>query len=509
MNRTQRVMQAISDRTNPIVVKELRQAVQSRLVIAILLLFLLANVFVVGGYLLMSVDATTSERGGQDLFIGLFVVLVTTCMVFVPLYAAVRLTMERNDSNIDLLFITTIAPSAIVRGKFWAAVALTALIYSAAMPYLTLTYLLRGIDLPSIFFALGVAFLCTAIVTMLAIFVGSVAGGMLLRILLAGGLLWVGGWTMAYAIMFGLSVVEMGLASMFARPEAWTVLGVCLLLGLTAWGLFYLLAVAAVSARSSNRMFPVRVFVTVCWMIFGAVAASCSLSYASEGPALIWVVGSMTLLSVALGFVLAERESWSPRVRRYIPRAALGRFLAWLFFTGSAGGVVWCVILSTVTLLGGYALAGEFKPPVPRRSDAAEVLQVMFGVILFAWCYGMSGLLVRRIIFPKSVPLVGTTLGLALMGFCGTLPLLMSYMIHGANWRFESLPVIFAIFNPLVLQRDADRVEVLLILSVWAVFGLLVNLSWFRQQWQAFRRHEPKPIPPAVSLTEQPPVVHV
>ena len=29
-------------------------------------------------------------------------------MVFVPLYAAIRLTMERNDSNIDLLFITTI-----------------------------------------------------------------------------------------------------------------------------------------------------------------------------------------------------------------------------------------------------------------------------------------------------------------------------------------------------------------------------------------------------------------
>ena len=29
------------------------------------------------------------------------------------------------------------------------------------MPFMTLTYLLRGIDLPSIFFSLGVAFLCT------------------------------------------------------------------------------------------------------------------------------------------------------------------------------------------------------------------------------------------------------------------------------------------------------------------------------------------------------------
>jgi hypothetical protein len=504
------VMQAVSDRTNPIVVKELRQAVQSRLVIAILLLFLLANVFVVGGYLLVSVDATTSERGGQDLFIGLFVVLVTTCMVFVPLYAAVRLTMERNDSNIDLLFITTIAPSAIIRGKFWAAVALTGLIYSAAMPYLTLTYLLRGIDLPSIFFALGIAFLCTAIVTMLAIFVGSIAGGMLLRILMLGILLWLGGCMLAWTIMFGLTTVEMGLASMLADAGAWTGLSVSLLVGLATWGLLYLLAVAAVSARSSNRMFPVRVLVTVCWAIFGVVAAICSLYYTSEDPMLIWVVGSMSVLSVAVGFVLAERESWTPRVRRYIPRANPGRFVAWLFYTGSAGGVVWCGLLSAATLLAGYALVGDFTPISGRRSEAKEVLQTMLGVVLFAWCYGMSGLLVRRIFFPRSVPLVGTTVGLALMGIGGTLPLLFSYLIHGPNWQFASLPVVFAIFNPLVLQRTgADQVFVFFFLVVWGTVGLVVNLPWFYQQWHAFRRHELKPIPPAESLAEQPSVVHV
>jgi hypothetical protein len=509
MNRRQRLMQAVSDRTNPIVVKELRQAVQSRLVIAILLLFLLANVLVVSGFLLLTIDATTSERGGQDLFDGLFVVLVSTCMVFVPLYAAIRLTMERNDSNIDLLFITTIAPAAIIRGKFWAAVALTALIYSASMPYLTITYLLRGIDLPSIFFALGVAFLCTAIVTMLAIFVGSIAGGLLLRILVFGGLLWLGGCMMAYTLMIGLSVVEMGLASIFSRRDGWGAFGIAVAFGITAWGLFYLLAVAAVSARSSNRMFPVRVFVTACWLIFGVVAGVCTLAYSSEGPVLIWSVASIALLSVILGFTLAERENWTPRVRRYIPRSTPLRFLAWLFYTGSAGGVVWCCALSAATLLGGYQVVGEFTPVV-GRSPAKDVFEVMTGVLLFAWCYSMSGLLVRRLIFPKSVPLAGTTLGLALMGVCGTLPLLLSYLIHGPNWRFETLPVIFAVFNPLVLQRPAaDRTEALVILSVWGVFGLVVNIPWFLHQWHAFRRHEPKPIPLAPSLVMEPPVIHV
>ena len=125
------------------------------------------------------------------------------------------------------------------------------------------------------------------------------------------------------------------------------------------------------------------------------------------------------LLSVALCFVLAERESWTPRVRRRIPRSGPLRFLAWLFYTGSAGGVLWCFALGMATLLDWLCTECHWQLP-PRclsgASDAAEILWVMLGVLLFAWCYSMSGLLVRRIILPKSVPLVGTTIGLALLG---------------------------------------------------------------------------------------------
>ena len=61
-----------------------------------------------------------------------------------------------------------------------------------------------------------------------------------------------------------------------------------------------------------------------------------------------------------LAFTLAERESWTPRVRRYIPRLLPQRFLAWLFFTGSAGGVIWCIALGAATLLVGYCHDGQF-----------------------------------------------------------------------------------------------------------------------------------------------------
>ena len=97
----------------------------------------------------------------------------------------------------------------------------------------------------------------------------------------------------------------------------------------------------------------------------------------------------------------------------------------------------------------------------------------------------------------KSVPLVGTTIGLALLALGGTLPLLLAYLLHGPNWQFDTLPIGFVAANPFVLGRtglDGDVVYAFLV--VWAVFGLVVNIPWFSQQWQAFRRYEPKPISP-------------
>ena len=54
--------------------------------------------------------------------------------------------------------------------------ALTLLIYSACMPFLIMTYLLRGIDLPTIFTVLALGFLYSAFVNALGIFAGSHIG---------------------------------------------------------------------------------------------------------------------------------------------------------------------------------------------------------------------------------------------------------------------------------------------------------------------------------------------
>jgi hypothetical protein len=503
MNRLAAIASAVSDRTNPIVVKELRQAVQSRLVIAILLVFLLVNVASVSGYLMLNADANSRESAGQDLFAWLFVVLALTCLVFVPLYAGIRLTMERNDANIDLLFTTTIAPAAIIRGKFWAAVALTGLIYSACMPFLTFTYLLRGIDLPSIFASLAIAFACTAGVTMLAIFVGSVAGGWLLRLLLAGAFLVAWGWIATMVIVGCLQLVQSGMTFMLDSREAWAAAGAVTLLGLCIWGLFYLLSVAAVSARSSNRMLAVRVFVTACWILFGVILTVWSWIDRSPLPISLWLFTSVTLLSFALIFVLSERETWTPRVRRSIPRGKLRRLWAWPFFTGAAGGVIWCLVLGAITLLATqliYVTIPYVPTPFMSPKKMDDNLALMTGVQLYAVCYGMTGLLVRRLLAPKSPPILGAVVSCILIAVGCLLPLLLAYLIEGPRWSFDTLPIEFVLANPAVLWRDYGRNIVLYFLTIWAVVVMGCNFKWFRQQWDDFRRHESKPAVPPLQV---------
>src|SRR5262249_53147560 len=121
---------------------------------------------------------------GREIFEVLQGILLGTCMLLIPTYAGVRLAAEHSDSNVDLLFISTLRPRAIIAGKFQAPVVLILLILSACAPFMTFTYLLRGIDIPSILLVLGLDFLAVLLGTQLAIFLGAVPANWGLKVLL-------------------------------------------------------------------------------------------------------------------------------------------------------------------------------------------------------------------------------------------------------------------------------------------------------------------------------------
>ncbi len=342
---------AAAGRINPIVVKEFRQAVRSRFVVAVLMLFLLVDLTILGGNLLLSPEAATDAESGQGVFAALFGVLLFTCMGFVPLYAGSRLSLERNDTNIDLFFVTTITPGAIVRGKYFTAMALTLLIFSACMPLLVFTYLLRGIDLPTIFFVLTVAFLACAGANALGIFAGCLPGGWLLRGLVAAAaiiiLFWSAGMTFAFV---------MGDVLMFGRHRitwGWDFLagfGTVVFMELLGIGLLQVLSAAMLSPKPANRMLVPRIYTTVCWGLSGLVLGAWCWHEGTGEPLIAWLIPGTMLFSGFAVMAMGERDAWSRRVRKRIPRNPLLRVLAFLFYTGSAGGLAWSALMFGATL---------------------------------------------------------------------------------------------------------------------------------------------------------------
>jgi hypothetical protein len=485
----------MGDRINPVAVKELRQAVQSQLVIAILMLFLIINLSAVGGYLLLAPNADTSADGGQTVFNTLLSFLLLTCISFVPLYTGVRMTLERSDANIDLLFITTITPSAIVRGKYVAALALTLLIFSICMPFMTLTYLLRGIDLPTIFLVLAGGFLVCAIANAAGIFVGCISGGWFTRISLAVltmiGLLWAAG----FSIMAAVSVISFGSGiSSFATLEFWAGFGTWVLVDILAIGLFHVYSVAMLSPTSSNRMFMPRIFIMICWVIVGVLCFAWAWCTSEFEIINIWTFLSCVAFISLTMFIMGERDAWSLRIRRTIPKNSLFRLLAFLFYTGSGGGLLWCILMFTLTMLIGVSLSSL----IPMKSVSGrfeEQCWNLLQVMGYALCYCMTIAFLRLTIFKNTPTRTLSVLTTFLAAAAYMLPSLAAFLLNEDWW---SVAPWFWIGSPMVLSSNNDDAKYVatLFLIGWLILGGIASIPWLIGQWRRFTPFASTSYPP-------------
>ena len=361
------IPEKIDDRLNPIVVKELRQAVQGRFLIVVLICFLCLQLLTVGLFL-TDEAVTESFSAGLNVFRVLLGILLGTCLLFVPAYTGLRLASERADANVDLLFITTLRPQSIIWGKFFAGIVLTILLYSACMPFMTFTYLLRGVDLPSVFILLALDFIVVAVGIQCGILIGCIPANRIFKVILGVG--WLVVTVIAFSILLAAMFAPAGLldSGVGSQLDSWKfwrgALGI-LVGGVSFIGLLALLSIALISPLSANRALPVRIFATSVWTLTGVGAAIWSIGVNNLTPIMVWATLNILLHSIGLFVAISERESLGRRVRRTVPRRWLLRSLAFLFYSGDAGGVAWAslMIYSDLTV---YRYVGD---PFPADAD--------------------------------------------------------------------------------------------------------------------------------------------
>jgi hypothetical protein len=516
----------LDDLLNPIVVKELRQAVRSRLVTAVLLLFLTAQLTYLGIHLIVDQVAgrltSVDFQAGRTSFLVLQGILLGTCMLFLPLYTGVRLGAERSDVNVDLLFITTLQPRAIVTGKLAATLVLALMIFSACAPFLAFTYFLRGIDLTSIYVVLGLDFAAVVLAVQLGIFLAVIPTNRFLKALL--GLAGLGALAIGFGMTLASSVVlvEEGMAHLMEDRQFWAVV-TGLALGVVAFmGLLFTWSVALLQPPSSNRALPMRVFLLLLCPLAGAVLGYFDRALErpfSEGPFLAWFIAVAVLATLALVIAVNEREQWGPRVRRAIPKRWWLRGPAFLLSSGSAGGVLFALLLFGLAALALQVWRQAFPhlPPADGRGsfwaevDFRQVLfETMAGLGLYAYCYALTAALVRRVFLPRVPTGYTWVVFLALLVAGSVLPFLGAFLVLYGEWRYQThffwlLPNPAAAVGEFADPRASLRAGVYwLFVGGWAGLITLASVPWFGRQWLRFRPLAAKPTdrPPSVPLLD-------
>lgn len=494
----------IDDRMNPIVVKELRQAVKSRFVVSVMMLMLVLLMIILASVLLMQDGRRgIDEDAGSDLFLVFQSILLATCMLFVPVYVGVRLAAERSSATSDLIYVTTIRPSSIIWGKLLAGMVVTALIFSACAPFMVITYMLRGIDLPTILFILGLDVLIVLAATQLAIFLGTMPIGWPVKAFL--GLVLLGVSIMGYSGMHVLvqdELLRMGIGSAMDDPDFWVSMGVSIGLWLAALGMIFCLSVSMIAPATANRALMPRVYFTLLWIASFIGFSVMMMTVEALEPMVAWLTVMHVMLMITAVICASEREVLGPRIRRSIPRKWPLRIPAFFFYSGAAGGLLWVQGMIVLTLLSawfardyylndmsstGFMMYDGYDPfPEAWLPRFAASSMWVLGYLLLAV------ILCRRATRMKNGTLITGAAGLIIMAGACVLPILIAFTFDSENWdsnvRFW---LMFNPFGPLFCEdRDwsGDYGKYTLPLSVAFLAVLqLVNLPWYYRQIRDFK----------------------
>jgi hypothetical protein len=487
-------LRRLDDWLNPIVVKELRQAVQGRFVAAALLLLLTIQLAALGIYIISSGDFSDRYTAGRDAFIFLLAILMAICMMFVPAYTAIRLAFER-DTNVDLLFVTTIKPSAIVWGKLFAALTITVLIFSACLPFMVFTYWLRGIDLPSIFILMAASFLVVVVAVQIATFIACLSASRVLKIFLS--LLVLLFFLQAFVATLSWSYYSLssGIGSRLGSWSFWGPAVTAILIAAAVIGILFSLSVAMLKPASANRALPVRLFITATWFVSGVV--STIIAYFERDSTALSVWSILSILVFAGGFFVAvsEREQLGPRVARKIPASGL-RIPAFFLFSGGASGVAWCTAMSLFTYIA-VALLWASSRTLGAGSETKQSQVWAGGLALYAFAYALTALLVRRRLLSRWLSTKHTWLvGILLLAAGCVIPFLVGYlMVFGDFRRLEDIGG-WLVTNPFMLGVESYQSIYQVFAAGWSLVVALLNLDWFSEQVEAFR-------PPEFSVAPQ------
>ena len=348
------------DASNPILVKETRQALKSRqFVITFSVLLVAALGWTVVGSLSMMPQIYTTPSAPRML-IGYYVVLAVPMLLVVPLAAYRSLEGEIDDGTLELLSITSLSPWQIVLGKLASASLQMLMYFVALLPCVAYAYTLRGVDLPTTLLMVAALLGAALLLTVVALFfaplsksrTGRIATLLAVMSVLLGAEFYVGSLVVIMILQGNpLSAAWTGFLVVFA-----------LLTGLALGHLLLTATAAQLTPESENRSTPLRwSLLQLTTVVIGCAGfALFAFGPGEDRAPLAIFAGStffLTVLWIVCGSLMsAESAALTPRIRRELPQSFLARTALTFLTPGPATGLIFASVgalaLAAFTYIG-------------------------------------------------------------------------------------------------------------------------------------------------------------
>jgi hypothetical protein len=416
-----------SDRLSPIVVKEIRQMVRGREFSYSFGLSLVAGLLV--AFFGLADALTSAGNSGPRVFSALMVCLGLLGLGVVPIGTFSALRSERADQTLDLMTQTALSPRSIVVGKLMTQWIKLLTLFAGLSPFITMSFLLGGIDLQTILISLAVLFMWSMWVCAACLFLSSASQSR----------------AMSAAVFIGLGLVVIFVLGSAARMVMMIVFGGAPtggLLGISqvGWTLaastalcfvsmtnLVLLAENRLSLAIEDRSTALRIgffvqFLLILTCIAGPLMAKATGYTVPDAIGALGVLGGIHLSITAI-FAITEDMGLSRRVFRRVQKS-LGKPWLAIFRPGGGRGAGWILTQMGVLLAVGLYLSTDrqqfrwllaicgyicFFTGVPtvifRRmfNSRIRTAYVRAGILLFFPIVGVSADVFQYFIMPSRI----------------------------------------------------------------------------------------------------------
>lgn len=348
-----RLGSALNEYLNPMLLRELRQGLRSKVFLAVFLLLQGAMMF----SMLIALAASfnpydNSARGMADFFFWLTVLV--PLLLTLPLKGSVAISGEVKSGTLELLFLTRLSAWHTVLGKWTAIIGQSLLVVSALLPYSLMRYYLGGINILAELGFLILAVMLSGLLAAALIAMSAFAGGMVKGGIVLACLCW--------ASLAAISVETVRDAVVAALFSSWQ--GPLAALGI--WSIFVLLFLQVGAARIA----PPAENYSLRKRLLGLV-------FLVGLPGLLTTLGAPDWFGLIIGLVFALLVSQEALLENTVPLRSLYHRLGlppvireivryfltpgwcsgifyWLLICGIAGWCVWYDLYNIPGLLEPY-----------------------------------------------------------------------------------------------------------------------------------------------------------